>query len=353
MATDPILHAAPDGRHTYRSELAPDHLLTRSQLRATGLSEAGLKPAGWLHVNVFHTVCPLYDPAGARPIRSLTDRQREALARGRLLAGTVPCAECSTARVRWREDWDDTPVCDGCELPRRLRLDAEAAAARRAHAARVAEDKRLASRWARQLLDLVDVPRLPLDGPAGLLPVVLDTETTGLDGYLVEVAVVRLDGVVLLEELVHPQIPIPPDSTGIHGITDSMVAGALTFGQLLLRLAAVLQDRQVLIWNAAFDVSVIRRELGRLHRADGGLALSRQGVDGWLGLHLPDALVECAMTRHAEWWGAWDSWHRSYTWQKLTGPRGQRTHRAAADCHAVLHQLRLMANDDGTDGEVI
>ncbi|MEU7095905.1 3'-5' exonuclease [Kitasatospora aureofaciens] len=364
----PILHAAADGRHTYRSNRAPEHLLTRPQLRALGLSAAGLRPAAWLHYNPFHATCPLFDRSEAKPVRKLTERQLENLARGRLLANTAPCAECATTRVRWRSTWEGTPVCDTCAPVRQERQRREAAerwaAEQRAHTDMLARDKREASEWARRLLALVDgPPALPLDGPAGLLPAVVDTETTGLAGYVVDLAVVQLDGTVLLDTLVDPQMPIPPDATDIHGITDEMVAGKPTFGQLLDRLSQILAGRRVLIWNAAFDVGVFERELERLHGVNAleqppagagldwspdrqALSSARARAAEWMAAHLPDALVDCAMNRHAAFWGAWDDWHGSYTWQRLNGP-----HRALGDCLKVIRRLREMADDDGTERE--
>jgi exodeoxyribonuclease X len=60
---------------------------------------------------------------------------------------------------------------------------------------------------------------------------VVDVETTGLDpakDQLVEIAAVATTfrGVVgMFATLVEPTIPIPPEVTAIHGITDAMVAG--------------------------------------------------------------------------------------------------------------------------------
>jgi hypothetical protein len=94
---------------TYRYGQAPEHLATRRQLRTAGLSEAGLPPAGWLYLMRYHQHCPLYDMRHARPIRPLTPRQRQALAAGRALVGTEPCALCGT-----RVHDVMTNVCKAC-----------------------------------------------------------------------------------------------------------------------------------------------------------------------------------------------------------------------------------------------
>ncbi|MFE7194461.1 exonuclease domain-containing protein [Kitasatospora sp. NPDC057541] len=365
-----VLHESADGRHTYRSNRAPAHLLTRAQLRAQGLSEAGLQPAGWLHYNEHHGTCPLFDPATARPVRSLTERQRENLARGRLLANTAPCVECEVARVRWYPSWEGVPVCDGCGPARWERREREAAerrqAARREHAEMLVEAKRSASRWAAGLLELVDGPvGLPLEGAAGLLPVVVDAETTGLSGYVVDLTVMRLDGEVLLDTLVDPQMPIPEEATEVHGITDEMVRGAPVFGDVVARLEEVLRGRRVLIWNAPFDVGVVGREMSRLVDVDGPQrrpegagpewspdweafwARERQ-VEKWMASYLPQDRVSCVMRQHARCFGAWDEYRGDFRWQKLGGP-----HRALGDCRQVVVRLREMAADGGpSEGEV-
>ena len=70
--------------------MAPDELATARQLRQQRLSPAGLKPAAWLYYNrLHHLTCALCDRAAARPVRPLTDRQRQALAAGRALANTA------------------------------------------------------------------------------------------------------------------------------------------------------------------------------------------------------------------------------------------------------------------------
>jgi hypothetical protein len=74
----------------------------------------------------------------------------------------------------------------------------------------VAAEAGAAVRWARAMRE---------PGAA----VILDTETTGLDGYLVEVAVT---GAVLLDTLVSPGCPIEPGAQWVHGIADAGVAAA-------------------------------------------------------------------------------------------------------------------------------
>lgn len=320
------------GRPVYRREMAPEGLDTTAQLRARRLSTAGLEPAAWLYYAcIGHRVCALYDRAHARPIRPLTERQREVLAEGRELANTVTCQRCDTVRVSARNE----PYCDPCwqtlkaeqadAWQRRILLDSEA------HERLLADDRAAATSWAAEALS---DPRLA----------VLDTETTGLlDGpdpaYMVEISALTGDRTVLLDTLINPQIPIPASATAIHGITDTMVADAPTFSDLLPELSHVLGGRRTVIYNQAFDTGILRRELDRHYRASDPIAMTKPGrthptAERWIST----LRAECAMEWYAQWFGDWHDYWQSYTWQPLCGG-----HRARGDCEATLERLRSMA----------
>jgi|HubBroStandDraft_1064217.scaffolds.fasta_scaffold316398_2 DNA polymerase-3 subunit epsilon len=151
---------------------------------------------------------------------------------------------------------------------------------------------------------------------------VLDTETTGLHGYVCEISVYEIGG-ALLDTLVNPQAPIEPGAQRIHGLTAEKLATARPFGEIWPMLESLLADRRIIVWNAEFDSAVIRREIMRL--AEPGteppmIELTRR----W----------ECAMRNYSDWyWGMPDS-----RFMKLNGG-----HRAAEDCRAVFTRLREMA----------
>ena len=85
----------------------------------------------------------------------------------------------------------------------------------------VATEAGAALRWARAM-------RTP--GAA----VILDTETTDLDGYVVEVAVLdAATGAVLLDTLVNPGCPVQPAARWVHGIDDDQLAGAPPLAEVL------------------------------------------------------------------------------------------------------------------------
>ena len=101
---------------------------------------------------------------------------------------------------------------------------------------------------------------------------VVDLETTGLDvrrDRIVSIGAVpalgtHIDHDNVLDLLVHPDCPVPPRSTAIHGITDAMVADAPFFIEVFEELDAMLSDRVVVGHNIGFDLAVLRSECKRL-----------------------------------------------------------------------------------------
>ena len=84
--------------------------------------------------------------------------------------------------------------------------------------------------------------------------VILDTETTDLDGYVVEVAVLdAATGDVLLDTLVNPGCPVQPAARWVHGINDGQLAESPPLAEVWPRLLAATAGRTVLAYNAEFD----------------------------------------------------------------------------------------------------
>jgi CBS domain-containing protein len=115
----------------------------------------------------------------------------------------------------------------------------------------------------------------------GLLPstplislpvVVLDTETTGLDARkarIVQIGALRLVGGQIVngeryETLVDPGLPIPPETTQVHGISDADVRGAPRFADAWPRLEAYLGQSIVIGHTIGYDFAIIERELERI-----------------------------------------------------------------------------------------
>lgn len=87
----------------------------------------------------------------------------------------------------------------------------------------------------------------------------LDTETTGLNppgDQLVEIGLVDEAGEIIFHSLINPGVPIPPDATAVHGITNEMIRDAPSFDRISSKLRnLLLNDGKVVIFNAEFDVS--------------------------------------------------------------------------------------------------
>lgn len=166
--------------------------------------------------------------------------------------------------------------------------------------------------------------------------VVLDTETTGLEGdaRIVDVAVLTVAGDALVDTLVNPGEPIPAVATDIHGITDDQVAEAPSFGEVLERLTVALAGRRCLIYNRPYDVARLRHEL-TVHYRQAGHPDPEASATAWLD----SVRFEDVMIPYSDWYGDWSDYWGNYAWQPLYGG----DHRALSDCRAVVERLREMA----------
>ncbi|MBI3451212.1 MAG: hypothetical protein HY049_20145 [Acidobacteria bacterium] len=93
--------------------------------------------------------------------------------------------------------------------------------------------------------------------------VVFDTETTGLSAVndrVLEIAAVSIERgeeTGRFESLVDPGVPIPPQISAIHGITDEMVRGRPPFGDAARRFLEFTGDDILAAHNAPYDVSMM------------------------------------------------------------------------------------------------
>jgi len=165
--------------------------------------------------------------------------------------------------------------------------------------------------------------------------VVLDTETTGLErGEIVQIAVIDASGAVLLDTLVKPVNPIPPDASRIHGLYAYHVADAPTWESISAQLVPLLSGRDVVIYNAVYDRKM-------MHQSAEAAGLPK--VD-WKTL----ATFWCAMEAFAETYGDWNEYRGNYRWQKLvTAARYYRlpvvdAHSALGDCQMTLQVIKAM-----------
>lgn len=176
----------------------------------------------------------------------------------------------------------------------------------------------------------------------GRRPLFLDTETTGLDeqAEIVQIAVLDHNGEALLDCLVQPTKPIPPEATAVHGITDADVADALPFGLLVPVLGHLLRERTVVIYNAEYDLRLLQQSAGP------------QGWGAWMRGTLRDCRPVCAMLLYAEFYGE-PGRAGQFRWQKLDKAAEQcgigwdgAAHRARADADMCRRIVRHMAQTE-------
>jgi DNA polymerase-3 subunit epsilon len=98
----------------------------------------------------------------------------------------------------------------------------------------------------------------------------IDLETTGINvsaDRIVEIYVLKIspDGKEeWMSTRINPEMPIPPKSTAIHGITDQDVADSPTFKEIAKKLTAFLEGTDLAGYNAIkFDIPVLAEEFLR------------------------------------------------------------------------------------------
>ncbi|MCX7905769.1 MAG: 3'-5' exonuclease, partial [Elusimicrobiales bacterium] len=89
--------------------------------------------------------------------------------------------------------------------------------------------------------------------------VVVDVETTGLDPLkdrICEIAFIEIKGLketFRFSSLINPSIPIPPNVTSIHGISDDDVKKAPYFSDISNRIIEVFYNSVIVGHNIMFD----------------------------------------------------------------------------------------------------
>lgn len=151
---------------------------------------------------------------------------------------------------------------------------------------------------------------------------ILDTETTGLESAeAIEIAIIGMDGTVLLNQRIRPKGAISDGAYQVHQISMEMLADCPTWDQVYWPVRELLEGKQVIVYNAAFDSGIL-------------------DYSGYL-YQLPQLEVNwhCAMETYAKYYGEWSRYHGSFKWQRLQGG----DHSAAGDCQATLALIRRIA----------
>lgn len=167
-------------------------------------------------------------------------------------------------------------------------------------------------------------------------PVILDTETTGLDSLaqICDMALIGADGKVLLNTLVKPTHSIPLAIAKLHNINDQAVKDAPSFVEVWSHLQPLIAEKHIIIYNAPFD----RRMLLQSAAAH----LMKLNDRNSAGLH-------CAMQLYAQWRGDLKSNGRGWRWHRLElaadqcsiAPTGQlhRAHTDAEICRQIVLKM--------------
>jgi DNA polymerase III subunit epsilon len=102
--------------------------------------------------------------------------------------------------------------------------------------------------------------------------IIFDTETTGLDPLVervIEIGALELENKFPTGRTFHHYIEpegrkINPDATGIHGITNEMLAGKPIFADIAAAFVDFVADGTLIAHNASFDRSFLNAEFNRL-----------------------------------------------------------------------------------------
>ena len=167
-------------------------------------------------------------------------------------------------------------------------------------------------------------------------PLFLDTETTGLgpQAEIVEIGIVDDTGADIFSSLVRPRGYMDADAARVHGITDAMLIGAPSWTEVWHSALAVLEDRQVGVYNAEFDLRMLKQTNSR----------------AWLSWTLLDENFFCLMKLYARFHGDWDSRRGSFRYQSLDKAGQQcgislpNAHRAVDDARLARALLHYMAD---------
>jgi hypothetical protein len=203
---------------------------------------------------------------------------------------------------RWEIDWEQRPDGHPTKAEVARALDAHRGAS--AHAGSIVLSTAVG--------DVIRQARADLEPGKAC---VVDTETTGLDGVVIEVAVVdAATGAVLLDTLVSPGgVPVEDGARAVHGISDAELAAAPRWAEVAPAFLAAVGGRRILAYNASFDEG----RIAATHRHAGLDAALLPRTARW------DCLMEAQST-----------WLRIGRWLPLGG--GHRARGDALDARQVL-----------------
>ena len=171
---------------------------------------------------------------------------------------------------------------------------------------------------------------------------ILDTETTGLsdDDEIVQIAIIDAEtGEVLINKLLKPKISISKSASNIHGITNSKVINCIEYSEIHDEIIKIITGKTLLIYNAEFDLGMLY-QTASIHNCD---INDFESHDLFYNSF-------CIMEWYAEFYGDYNDYFDSYTWQQLGRAAKQqnfdisdlKTHDALGDCEItrrLIHKV--------------
>lgn len=179
--------------------------------------------------------------------------------------------------------------------------------------------------------------------------VIIDTETTGLcnGSEIIEIAIINMRGDVLLNTLVKPTRPIPPDVTNINNITNEMVANAPGWAEVFPVVIRIISQHKWLAWNSGFDARMMIQ------------SCRYAGILGRTSPYSVSTITTVIHTSHidakavySQWYREFDEKHKNFKRQSLAtaaarhGVSTAGAHRALADCLMILGVLNQVCQKE-------
>lgn len=163
---------------------------------------------------------------------------------------------------------------------------------------------------------------------------ILDTETSGLKGELLDLAVIDPNGNVLYNSLLKPRCPIEESAKAVHHIDEAMVSSAPTFADEWPKIYDAIRGRIIIAYNAKFDYERFVHT-ARVHNVS-----------------LPNSTWQCLMLPYACHWNApprfpdrpEPAWQKlEYACQQQGINTGEQKHRALCDTLITLALIKRIA----------
>lgn len=159
---------------------------------------------------------------------------------------------------------------------------------------------------------------------SALQVVILDSETTDIQGEIIDLAITDFHtGAVLVNRRFKPLGQIAEGAARVHGLTLDRLANEPSWAEHYEEIEGYLTNaRTILIYNAPFDIARLNQTC-KLHER------ALINLD-----HAQDVMIP-----YSRFIGEWNSYHHDYRWQKLPGG----DHTALGDCISTRQILLKMA----------